>query len=110
MADAGMSIESHSKNHVDLRGRDYDFLVYEMLGSLESLEYYTGRAARMFCYPIGHWDAAALSVLRGLPVLRAVTTARGAYHTTDNRLLLSRLRITPNTGVNGLAQLLELRE
>ena len=38
MARAGMSMESHSKTHADLRGRSYDFLVYELLGSLESLQ------------------------------------------------------------------------
>jgi hypothetical protein len=47
MADAGMSMESHTKDHVDLRGKDYHFLVYQLLGSLESLSAYTGRSVHM---------------------------------------------------------------
>lgn len=106
MADAGMSMESHTKDHVDLRGRDYDLLVYQLLGSLESLDTYTGRTVHMLSYPIGHYDDAALNVVRQLPIWRAVTTERGMFHTTDNRLEVPRVRIHGNTGVGGLASLL----
>ncbi|NJL54791.1 polysaccharide deacetylase family protein [bacterium] len=51
MAASGMSMEAHSKTHSDLRNRDFDFLVYEILGSLESLSTHTGRPAAMFAYP-----------------------------------------------------------
>ncbi len=107
MADAGMDMESHTKTHADLRGRDYEFLVYQLLGSLQSLQAYTGRVAHMFSYPVGHYDDAALAVLDTLPVWRAVTTQPGVTETTDNRLELPRQRIHNYTGVNGLAELLE---
>jgi peptidoglycan/xylan/chitin deacetylase (PgdA/CDA1 family) len=106
MADAGMDMESHTKSHFDLRGREYDFLVYELLGSAESLQAYTGKTPYMFSYPIGHYDDAVLSVLDTMPIWRAVTTERGVLHTNDNRLELPRLRIHRQTGVTGLAQLL----
>ena len=106
MSDAGMDMESHTKTHADLRGRDYDFLVYQLVGSFESLQAYTGRAGHMFSYPIGHYDDAVLAVLRSMPVWRAVTTQRGALHTTDNRLELTRLRINNLTGVTALDGLL----
>ncbi len=106
MADAGMDMESHTKSHVDLRGRPYDMLVYELLGSVESLAAYSGKSPAMFCYPVGRYDMDVLTVLEALGIRRAVTTERGAWHTTDNRLLLPRLRITGNMGVAGLAQLL----
>ncbi len=110
MADAGMSMESHTKDHVDLRGRDYDTLVYQMLGSLESLTAYTGQTAHMFSYPIGHYDGMTLAVARQLPIWRAVTTERGVWHTTDNRLEVPRLRITGGMGAGGLASILQTNQ
>ncbi|MFQ3567571.1 MAG: polysaccharide deacetylase family protein [Aggregatilineales bacterium] len=110
MARAGMSMESHTRDHVDLRGRDYDFLVYQLLGAQESLEYYTGRTPHLFAYPAGNYDAMTLTVLRTLPVWRAVTTRPGVLHTTDNALALPRLRISNTTGVPGLRMLLETEQ
>lgn len=106
MASSGMSMESHTKTHADLRDRDYDFLVYELLGSLESLVAINGHQSHMFAYPVGRYDDSTLSVLEQLPVWRAVTTQPGLLHTTDNRLELSRQRITGNMSVSGLAYIL----
>jgi hypothetical protein len=61
----------------------------------------------MFCFPGGRYDDLTLTVLRTMPVWRAVTTQNGVFHTTDNTLELPRLRITNDTGVAGLAMLLE---
>jgi peptidoglycan/xylan/chitin deacetylase (PgdA/CDA1 family) len=106
MADAGMDMESHTKTHADLRGRDTDFLIYELLGSVESLQAFTGRTSHMFAYPVGHYDEMVLNVLDTLPIWRAVTTEPGALQTSDNRLEMPRLRIHDYTGVAGLAGLL----
>lgn len=107
MAQAGMSIESHTRDHPSLNGRDYDFLVYQLLGAQESIEYYTGRLPHMFCYPAGRYDDLTLTVLKTMPVWRAFTTQNGVFHTTDNMLEMPRLRISNDTGVLGLARLLE---
>jgi peptidoglycan/xylan/chitin deacetylase (PgdA/CDA1 family) len=109
MAAAGMSMESHTKTHRDLRERDYDFLVYELLGSLESLGAHTTTPPHMFAYPVGHYDDLTLTVLSELPVWRAVTTENGTLHTTDNRLLVPRVRINGDTSVGALASLLQTR-
>lgn len=106
MSDAGMDMEPHTKEHVDLRARDYDFLIYQMLGSMESLQAYTGKMPHIFSYPIGNYDDMTLSVARSLPIWRAVTTQNGSLLTTDNRLELPRLRIHNFTGVTGLMNLL----
>lgn len=106
MAAAGMQMESHTKTHADLRGRDYEFLVYEILGSLESLSAHNNRETRFFCYPGGKYDANTLAMLKTSDILRAVTTQPGTWHTTDNYFELPRLRITNETGVAGLAHLL----
>lgn len=106
MSNAGMSMEAHTKDHFGLSGRDYDFLVYQILGSIESLQAHTGQSVNMFSYPAGRYDETTLSVVQSLPIFRAVTTQNGASHTTDNQLELPRLRITGNMSVAGLQQLL----
>jgi peptidoglycan/xylan/chitin deacetylase (PgdA/CDA1 family) len=106
MANGGMSMEAHTRDHLDLRGRDTDFLVYQIVGSIQSLEAHTSQPAHMFAYPSGHFDAATLAVLDSIPVWRAVTTEHGTLQTSDNWLEVPRLRVTGNMGVPGLAQLL----
>lgn len=106
MSDAGMSMEAHTQHHPDLRSRDYDFLVFEILGSIQTLATNTGRPVHMFAYPAGQFDPNTLAVLASMDVRRAVTTEPGTLHTTDNRLLLPRLRVNPETGVDAFAALL----
>ena len=108
MTQAGMSMEAHTKHHTDLRQRDIDHLTYEIIGSIASIEAQTGHTPRIFAYPGGRYDPAAVSFLETTPIIRAVTTEFGAYHTTDNRLLLPRLRVSNDTSVSGLAYLLTL--
>lgn len=108
MAEAGMNMESHSKNHPELDARDRDFLIYEMLGSLESLAAHTGRKPRMFSYPAGRYDDLTLQIARELNIRRAVTTQPGVLHTTDNRYELPRVRVHGGTSAAGLAYLLQV--
>jgi peptidoglycan/xylan/chitin deacetylase (PgdA/CDA1 family) len=107
MAQAGMSMESHTKTHSDLQNRDRDSLVYELQGSFESLQYYTGRSSRIFAYPAGRYDDMTMQVLRELSVWMAVSTRPGNLHTTNNRLETPRLRISGEMTVGQLAALLQ---
>ena len=106
MAAAGMHMEPHTKHHPALNDRSHDFLVYEMLGSRESLTAHTSQPAAMFSYPAGRYDALTLEVAQGLGIQRAVTTQPGLFHTTDNRLELPRVRVHGGTNAAGLAYLL----
>ncbi len=107
MSDAGMDMESQTKSAPDLRGREYDFLVYELLGSRESLAAYTGKVSHLFAYPNGQYDNSVLAVLNTMPIWRAVTTNPGDKETNDNRLELPRLSIHRQTDVAALEQLLD---
>lgn len=107
MADSGMRMQSHTKSHPDLRNRDYDFLVFQLLGSLESLEVFTGQPVTSFSYPAGQYDDMTLTVLKQMPIQIAVTTQHGAYHTSDGLLEIKRLRIRSTTTVESLAALIE---
>jgi peptidoglycan/xylan/chitin deacetylase (PgdA/CDA1 family) len=97
MSDAGMDMESHTKDHFELDERDYDFIVYQVLGSIQSLAHYTETDPHMFSYPVGRYDANTLNVIETLPVWAAVTTEPGAWQTTDRVLEMPRLRVNHDT-------------
>lgn len=107
LAEAGMSIESHTKTHADLRSRSYDFLVYELLGSIESIQAYIDSRVIALAYPIGRYDENVLRIVRNTPIRIAFTTRNGSYHTSDRLLELPRLRVSHHTSVNGLAALIQ---
>ncbi|MGQ9467393.1 MAG: polysaccharide deacetylase family protein, partial [Anaerolineae bacterium] len=93
MADAGMEIQGHGRDHVDLRNRSYEFLVYQILGIKEAVEYHTGQPVRFFCYPSGQYDASVIAVVRSAGYWGAVTTEYGRIHTREGLYTLHRIRI-----------------
>lgn len=107
MSAAGMSMQAHTKAHLDLRERDHDFLVYQIFGSVESLTAHTDAEVNMFAYPAGRYDEATLAILEDSEIHQAVTTRYGDLHTTDGTLELARLRVSGNMGIAGLAHLLK---
>ncbi len=106
MAQAGMSIESHTKEHPNLTARDGDFLYYQIQGSLESIQAHLGARPRLFCYPGGRWDEEVLAMLHGLGVWAAVTTEGGLEQTTDAPLLMRRVRVSGSTDLATFGALL----
>ncbi|MGC9521140.1 MAG: polysaccharide deacetylase family protein [Anaerolineae bacterium] len=93
MADAGMSIQAHARDHYDLTNRSYDFLVYQILGAREAVEAHTGQDVRFFCYPSGRHDTATESVVASAGYWGAVTTAWGSELRLDNRYAWPRIRV-----------------
>jgi peptidoglycan/xylan/chitin deacetylase (PgdA/CDA1 family) len=93
MSDAGMAIEGHGRDHVDLRGRSNDFLVYQILGIQEAIVYHTGRLPRFFAYPSGQYDANVIAVLKSAGYWGAVTTDWGKEHTLEAMFEMERVRI-----------------
>jgi peptidoglycan/xylan/chitin deacetylase (PgdA/CDA1 family) len=93
MSEAGMSIQAHGRDHVDLRDRPYDFLVYQILGIKEAVEQHTRKAPRFFCYPSGRRDADVIKVLESADYWGAVTTEWGRTYTRENLFEMPRLRI-----------------
>ena len=58
----GMSIESHGRNHVSLKGKDQDYLVWQALGSLETIQHELGVRPRFVSYPAGEYDQLTLDI------------------------------------------------
>jgi peptidoglycan/xylan/chitin deacetylase (PgdA/CDA1 family) len=86
MLAGGMSIESHGRNHVSLEGKDDDYLVWQALGSLETIEYELGVRPRFVSYPAGDYDQNTIDVFRSANYWAGVTTEQGATHTATPRL------------------------
>ena len=97
MADAGIRIEPHTKTHIDLRERDRATLIYQLLGSLQSVEARIGYRPRFFAYPAGRYDEAVIDIVRELDFWGAVTTQGGKWHGFNNRYEWERLRVRYNT-------------
>ena len=93
MSDAGMEIQAHGRDHVDLRNRSYDYLIYQIVGIQEAIEYHTGRLPRFFCYPSGRYDADVVAVLKSVGYWGAVTTEWGKTHTRESFFEMPRIRI-----------------
>jgi peptidoglycan/xylan/chitin deacetylase (PgdA/CDA1 family) len=90
---AGMSIESHTRNHIDMRGKSYNYLVWQLLGAIENIQYYTGQRPRFLAYPSGHRDALAIRTVQSAQTWAAVTTEYGRTQTLGNAMAWPRMRM-----------------
>jgi peptidoglycan/xylan/chitin deacetylase (PgdA/CDA1 family) len=93
MHQAGMDFQPHSYRHLDLRGTDSDFLIFEILAPKEAIEARTGEASRFYAYPSGRYDDRTISFLKSANYWGAVITEQGAIHTSDGLFELDRVRI-----------------
>jgi peptidoglycan/xylan/chitin deacetylase (PgdA/CDA1 family) len=107
MAEAGMMIQGHGRDHHDLRGRSYDFLVYQILGIKEAVEAHTERPVTFFCYPAGKYDEDVKAVVASAGYLGAVTTEWGATQRLDNRYTWPRIRVQGSWTLEKFAGVLE---
>ena len=108
---AGMEIGSHSRNHPDLKGKDVDFLVWQALGSSETIEANLHKKPRVLAYPAGSYDQLVIDVFHSAGFWGAVTTTPpGVVQDNQHLFELKRLRITSDTGVAQLAAILDYWE
>jgi peptidoglycan/xylan/chitin deacetylase (PgdA/CDA1 family) len=93
MQEAGMEIGAHSRDHPDLRDRDIDFLVWQILGPREAIEDHLGKRPRFYSYPSGKYDEKVIAVLRSDHYWGAVTTHQGTLQSSDRPFELHRIRV-----------------
>lgn len=89
----GWKIEPHTKTHDELAGQSRDFQLYQMLGSLQTVQAHLGVMPRFFCYPVGKYDDLTLQLAQELNLWGAVTTEPGRWHTLADQYTLSRVRM-----------------
>jgi peptidoglycan/xylan/chitin deacetylase (PgdA/CDA1 family) len=90
---AGWKIEPHTKTHDQLAGRDRDFQLYQMLGSMQTIAAHTGVMPRFFCYPAGKYDDLTLQLAHELDLWGAVTVEPGRWHTLADQYTWPRVRV-----------------
>ncbi len=108
MAAGGMSIESHGRNHVSLRGKDDDYLVWQALGSTETIEHELGVRPRFVSYPAGEYDDNTIDIFRSANYWAGLTTVQGATHSSEDLFRLTRVRVRGTTTPEELLRLLAL--
>jgi peptidoglycan/xylan/chitin deacetylase (PgdA/CDA1 family) len=105
---AGMEFEPHSYDHPDMRGRSFEFLVYQILASKGAIEARTGEPCRFFAYPSGRYDDFVIDVLRSASFWGAVLTEQGATHTSDGLFTLRRVRVHGDADLGTFVRTLRL--
>ena len=106
MARAGMSIENHSRQHLDMRNRSRDWLDNEILDSIQDIQDKIGIRPKIFCYPSGLYDSATIQAAKADGVVLAFTTHDGTYMTSDGTYRLPRVRIHGSTTLSEFASLM----
>jgi len=90
---AGWKIEPHTKTHEQLAGRDRDFQLYQMLGSVQTVQAHIGVQPRFFNYPSGKYDDLSIQLAREMNLWGAVTVEFGRVHSLASAYTLGRVRI-----------------
>ncbi len=108
MRDAGMTIGSHGRNHVSLKEQDTDYLIWQALGSLETIQYELGERPWFVAYPGGEYDQATIDIFKSANYWAGLTTIQGATHRSDDLFQLRRVRVRGTTTPDDLARLLAL--
>lgn len=108
MSRAGQRIESHSRTHPDLTTKSRDGLIWEILGSQETLAAHIGYRPRYFCYPGGTYNNETIQVLRELDFWGAVTTENGTWHGFNDRFEWRRVRMRNTTTIEEFSRLVDL--
>lgn len=108
MAAAGQRIESHSRTHPDLATKSRDGLIWEILGSQETLAAHIGYRPRYFCYPGGTYNEETIQALRDLDFWGAVTTENGTWHGFNDRFEWRRVRLRNTTSLDEFGRLIDL--
>ncbi len=94
MAARGHRFESHTKNHPDLTTLGRAELIWQILGSQETLAAHLGYKPRFFAYPSGRYNEKTLNILQELNFWGAVTTQGGVWRGLHDRLEWTRTRVS----------------
>lgn len=103
MSAAGWHIEPHGKRHMQLAGRSRDFIIFEVLGSMETVAAHVGQRPRYFSYPAGKYDDDVIGILREIGFWGAVTVDQEFFHRLEDAHKWGRVRVNGRETVIDLA-------
>jgi peptidoglycan/xylan/chitin deacetylase (PgdA/CDA1 family) len=107
MQQAGMAVESHTVNHLDLRSLAPARMQDELVQSWNTIERELGKAPMALAYPSGAYNPAVIAAVRAAGYRLAVTTHPGKTLHPSHAYEWPRLRIGPRLDLAGFAKELE---
>jgi len=99
----GWDIGSHTVAHTEIPSMTPEAGLKTLRASRFALEKHLAHPVQWFCYPAGSVDPASVELVKKAGYVLATTTKSGDVHSAADPLQLSRIRISNNTGVRGLA-------
>ena len=103
MQEAGMSIESHGRAHLDLSKLSAQGVADQAEGSAQAIEANTGKRPRYYAYPSGRYNQDVIRIIRDRGYLAAVTTRYGSDHNQSGLMELKRVRVSGGDGLAAFA-------
>lgn len=107
MAAAGMSIQSHTVAHPDLRGVSAARLESELVDSSQAIEDAIGERSYVLSYPAGAYDDTVIQATKAAGYVMAVATDRGAEGDPSAVHELKRRRVQAHLPLESFARLVK---
>ena len=104
MAEAGMSIQSHSYSHPGLPGASDDRLRSELVDSRSSIGEQIGQPAYALSYPAGSYDERVVEATKAAGYVMAVATDEGRPLGPEAPFEITRTRIAAFLSLNSFAR------
>ncbi|PHD77613.1 polysaccharide deacetylase [Bacillus sp. AFS043905] len=107
MSRDGISIESHTINHLELNRMTAEQQEAEMVQSKVLFDHILDQNTTVLSYPVGRYNEESLRLSEEAGYKMAVTTEPGGASSDQGMHALHRVRISPGLSINGFASLIE---
>ncbi len=107
MVAAGMSVQSHSVSHPDLRGVSDEKLRSELVDSRQAITEAVGELGYAFCYPSGACDERVVEAVRSAGYVMAVVTDKGEVLNPGAIFEIRRGRVQAHMSLGSFAKLVD---
>ncbi|MGE7761973.1 polysaccharide deacetylase family protein [Peribacillus sp. NPDC097895] len=107
MSRNGISIESHTINHLELNRMTPEQQEVEMVQSKDLFDRILHQDTTVLSYPVGRYNEESLRLSEEAGYKMAVTTEPGGASSDQGMYALHRVRISPGLSVGGFASLIE---
>lgn len=102
MQEAGMSIENHTANHLELDKLSREDAYDSIKRGQDFLRNVIGSDGNYLCYPVGKYSNETIEIAKELGIKAATTTQGGISSISDGVYQLKRVRISPMS-IDGFA-------
>lgn len=107
MSAGGISIESHTINHLELNRMTSEQQEAEMIQSKELFDRILHQDTTVLSYPVGRYNEDSLRLSKEAGYKMAVTTEPGGATSAQGMYGLHRVRISPGISAEGFASMIE---